>query len=344
MNYRILGRTGLKISEIGYGAWGIGGGPWQGADDQESYAALHGAADLGVNFIDTALSYGGGHSERLLGRLLKERQEEIIVATKIPPQNSRWPASPGSRLRDVFPAPYIIESTEKSLRNLGVDRIDIQQFHVWRDEWTDDPEWFETVEKLQAQGKIRFFGVSINDHDPASALKLVASGRVDVVQVIYHIFDPSPERALFPRCLEHNVGVIVRAPFDEGALTGSITPATRFPPGDFRNRYFRGNRKKQVCQRVRKLEGLLGCEAHSMPELALRFCLHHPAVSTVIPGMRTLRHVKTNCAFSDGKKLSGKLLSELQLQQWQKNFYQSRLTGAPPWVARLLRRLARLRS
>lgn len=321
MKYRQLGKTGLSVSEVGFGAWGIGGGLWQGGVDGESQRALEAASDHGVNFIDTALAYGRGHSEQLVGSFVKQRGKEIYIATKIPPKNGKWPAQPGSRLQDVFPAAYIRECTEKSLKNLGVDRIDVQQFHVWNDEWTDEPEWLDTITKLKEEGKIRFFGVSINDHQPENALRLIQSGNVDTVQVIYNIFDQSPRRRLFDVCREHKIGVIVRVPFDEGALTGNISPETTFPEGDFRNRYFRGERKKEVEGRIAKLKPLLGEEAQSLPELALRFCLQPDAVSTVIPGMRTVSHVEKNVSVSDGRKLSDQLTALLSNHVWDRNFY-----------------------
>jgi aryl-alcohol dehydrogenase-like predicted oxidoreductase len=321
MNNRPLGSTGLQVSEIGFGAWGIGKSMWMGADDQESLRALHRAADLGVNFFDSARVYGDGHSERLIGRFLKERSEEIVVASKIPPKNNRWPARHNTTAEQTFPRDHILQITEESLRNLDRECIDLMQFHVWSDAWVDDTEWLEGIQRLKEKGKIRFFGVSINDHEPGSALKLVASGRVDTVQVIYNIFDQSPEEELFPLCTKHGVGVIVRVPFDEGGLTGEITPETVFPDRDWRNRYFRGNRKAELFERGERIKGLLGEEAKTMPELALRFCLHPEAVSTVIPGMRTVHHVESNCALSDGRGLSPELVTALRDHQWLRNWY-----------------------
>lgn len=322
MKYRKLGRTGIEVSEIGYGAWGIGGAMWKGSHDTESLNALRKSINLGLNFIDTALAYGQGHSEQLVGKLLKERKERIYIATKIPPKNGEWPANRLSKLRDVFPYDHIIQCTEQSLINLGVDSIDVQQFHVWTDEWTDDHEWWDAISKLKEQGKINYFGVSINDHQPENALRLAVSGKVDTFQVIYNIFDQSPEDKLFPFCLEKNIGVIVRVPFDEGSLTGAVTPKTSFPFRDFRNRYFRDDRKEQVIERINKLKSLLGTEAASLSELALRFCLSHPAVSTVIPGMRKLQNVESNCITSDGKVLTIELKTELTKHRWVRNFYQ----------------------
>ncbi len=322
MRYRKFGNTGLTVSEIGFGAWGIGGEMWQGADDSESLQALHAAIDEGVTFIDTALAYGDGHSEKLIGKVLKERDEDIFVATKIPPRNDRWPAHPDIPVEEVYPHDYVIECTERSLRNLGVDRIDVQQLHVWHDNFIGQNGWLDAAAKLKKEEKIRTFGISVNDHEPHNAVRAVEEGLVDTVQVIYNIFDQSPEEDFFPACMKKNVGVIARVPFDEGALTGRVTPETTFPQRDWRNRYFRGDRKKKVWERVKKLEPLLGDEAATLPELALRFCLSHPAVSTVIPGMRTVKNVRANCAVSDGRLLPDELRSELKKHRWQRNFYE----------------------
>ncbi|MEW6510917.1 MAG: aldo/keto reductase [Bacteroidota bacterium] len=322
MNYRPLGNTGLRVSEIGYGAWGIGGAWWRGGDDAEAIRALHAAADLGINFIDTALAYGDGHSEKLVGKVLKERRETIAVATKIPPKNGEWPARKGVPLSAAFPYPYIIECTEKSLRNLGIERIDVQQLHVWHDDWADLDEWKRAFEDLKKAGKVRFAGISINDHQPYNALKAAKTGSIDSFQVIYNIYDQTPDRELFPYCREHNIGIIVRVPFDEGALTGSITTDTKFEKGDFRDNYFRGNRKEEVVRRAAALARLLGPEAATLPELALRFCLHPPAVSTVIPGMRTVKNVRANCGVSDGRSLSDRMIGELRRHAWEKNYYE----------------------
>jgi aryl-alcohol dehydrogenase-like predicted oxidoreductase len=323
MEYRTFGKTGMKISEIGYGAWGIGGEMWQGSKDEESIKALHRAIDLGLNFIDTALVYGGGHSENLVGRLLKDRKEQLYVASKIPPKNMQWPAQAGSALRDVFPYDHIITCTEKSLKNLGVEQIDLQQFHVWNDSWALDAEWQDAIAALKEQGKIRFAGMSLNDHEPDNALKVAALGLVDSFQVIYNIYDQSPEKNLFPVCQNLGIGIIVRVPLDEGGLSGNITPDTKFPDGDFRGGYFRGDRKRQVYEHTNALKKLLGKEAATTAELALRFCLHHKAVSTVIPGMRSMANVEANCSISDGQQLSESLLAELRHHVWERNYYKA---------------------
>ena len=317
MKYRVLGRTGLKVSEVGYGAWGIGGIQWTGGDDQEAIRSLNLSIDQGLNFIDTALAYGDGHSERLVGEVVRARPDEILVATKIPPMNRQWPAR-DVPLREVFPADYIIKSTEESLRNLGTETIDLQQLHVWTDIWAEDTEWLEALTRLREQGKIRHIGLSLNDYQPANAIKVLRLGHIDTVQVIHNIFEQAPEDELYPVCQELNIGVLARVPFDEGGLTGSIRPDTVFPESDFRSFFFGGDRKQKVFDRVERLKLLLNHEAMSLPELALRFVLSHDAVSSVIPGMRTSRHVTSNIACSDGLRLSADMKWRLKQFAWDR--------------------------
>lgn len=317
MKYRTLGRTGIEVSEVGYGAWGIGGIQWTGGDDDEAVRALNLAIDNGLNFIDTALAYGGGHSERLVGKVARSRSEQIYIATKVPPKNQQWPAQAVS-LEEVFPADYIIQCTEKSLRNLGVETIDLQQLHVWHDNWAERTEWVEALLKLREQGKIRYFGISINDYQPTNVIKALRTGHIDAVQVIYNIFEQAPQDELYPVCQELNIGVLARVPFDEGGLTGAIRSDTVFPEDDFRSFFFRGDRKQKVFDRVEKLKSLLSEEATTLPELALRFTLSHDVVSTVIPGMRSTKHVMSNIACSDGRKLSAELLNQLKAFAWDR--------------------------
>jgi aryl-alcohol dehydrogenase-like predicted oxidoreductase len=321
MQYRPLGTTGIEVSEIGYGAWGIGGAQWGGADDDESIQALHKAIDLGLNFIDTALAYGEGRSERLVGQVVRERPETIHVATKVPPKNLIWPAEAGTPVEEVFPGDYVRACAERSLSNLGVERIDLLQLHVWSDEWTDQGDWREAVDELRSAGKIAHFGVSINDHQPANALRLIESGTVETVQVIYNVFDQSPEDDLFPACREHGVGVIARVPLDEGGLTGTIGPDTEFAEGDFRASYFRGDRKAEVRERVQALAADLGIAEGELAEAALRFILSEPTVSAVIPGMRSLRNVERNVAVSDGRGVPEGWRDKLRAHRWVRNFY-----------------------
>jgi aryl-alcohol dehydrogenase-like predicted oxidoreductase len=321
MKHRTLGRTGFEISEIGFGAWGIGGTQWLGSNDDESIRALRRAMELGFNFIDTALAYGDGHSEKLVGKIIRDATHRMYVATKAPPKNRLWPARPGIGIEDVFPYDYILRSTETSLRNLKVDTIDLQQLHVWNPDWLYREEWRRAFEELKTAGKVRAVGVSINDHQPDSALELIRTGLVDAVQVIYNIFDQTPQQNLFPLAKEKHVGVLARVPFDEGSLTGSITEETVFDPKEFRAFYFRGDRKKQVVEHVAALEKDLGAQDGSLAEIALRFTISDPAVSTVIPGMRTVRNVERNAAVDEKGPLDAATLQLLERHAWSKNFY-----------------------
>jgi aryl-alcohol dehydrogenase-like predicted oxidoreductase len=322
LRYRELGRSGLSVSEIGYGAWGIGESAWVGATEEESVRALDRAIDLGVNFIDTARGYG--ESERIVGGVVRRRSgDEIYVATKVPPKNRKWPAPDGLDPAETFPGTHIRESIETSLAASGLDHFDLVQFHVWSDDWVGRGDWLETVTELKQEGKIRLFGVSLNDHEPDNALALVRSGAVDSVQVIYNIFDQSPASALLPACQEHGVGVVVRVALDEGGLTGRITADSTFPEGDFRNRYFGNGHAAEVERRVAAIVAELGITTDEMAETALRYVLSHPAVSTVIPGMRTVRNVERNAAVSDGRLLTDGQLTALAKHHWERSFYGS---------------------
>jgi aryl-alcohol dehydrogenase-like predicted oxidoreductase len=320
MQYRKLGRTGFEVSDIGYGAWGIGGKQWLGGADDESLAALKRAIELGVNLIDTALAYGDGHSEELVGEIVRQTPTKIYVATKVPPKNRVWPASAGTPIADVFPYDYIVACAEESLRNLRLETIDLLQLHVWTDAWVERDEWRRALEDLKRSGKVRSIGVSATEHDPASALAVMRTGLIDAVQVIYNIFDQTPESAMLPLARELNIGILARVPLDEGALSGTMTANTTFPLGDFREFYFKGNRKQQVVEHVDALRKDLGAGVN-LPETALRFCLSHPAVSSVIPGMRTRRHVESNAAQSDLGSLDGATLAILKRHAWDRNFY-----------------------
>lgn len=316
MRYRTLGRTGLEVSELGFGAWGIGADAWVGADDDESLRALRLAIEHGVNFLDTAYAYGDGRSEQLVGAAVRESAETVYVASKVPPKNWEWPAPPGARPEEVIPADWIVACTERSLEKLGLETIDVHQLHVWSDEWVGQGDWLDAVDQLKRDGKIRFFGVSINAHEPENAIRLVESGVVDTVQVIYNIFDQSPEDALFAAVEAAGVGVIVRVPFDEGALTGSVRPETTFPEGDFRNGYFAGDRKREVWERVQAITRDLDVEVDRLAEIALRFCLSHPATSVVIPGMRSTRNVERNVRAAAAGPLEESPLNTLRRHRW----------------------------
>ncbi len=322
MRYRKLGRTGLEVSEISFGAWGIGGDWWKGEVDEESLQSIRLAFELGVNFIDTAPNYGDGHSERLVGQAIRDWPDRVYVATKVNPKNYTWPAALGTPLEEVFPKDWIIESTENSLKNLGVEQIDLQQLHVWLDEWADHDEWKEAVAQLKEQGKVGSFGISLNyPLEPDYGAEAIRTGLIDTCQVTYNIFEQAPEEELFPLALEDNVGIIVKSALDEGALTGKITPDTVFPEDSFQDFYFRGDRKQEVWQRVKALEFLLHDDVETLAEAALRFCLSHPAVSTLIVGMRKPAHTRENVKASDKGPLPEEDLVRLEQHAWPHNFW-----------------------
>ncbi len=327
MRIRRLGRTGYEVSEIGFGAWGLGGAMWLGGTDEESRGAVGLALDSGVNFFDTALVYGDGHSERLLAEVIGRAPERqgVVVATKVPPRDHVWPGRAETPLGKTFPAKHVVSCVEQSLRNLGVEALQIEQLHVWHDAWVEAPEWPElrgAMQRLKEQGKVLHWGVSVNDHAPRTALKLAVDPLIETVQVIYNIYDRSPEAHLFDLAKRKDLGAIVRVPLDEGALSGAIGSDTQFLKGDWREEYFKGDRKAQAADRARSLEGLLGQEASTLPELALRFCLSRAEVATVIPGMRTAAHVRCNAAVSDGRPLSSAMKERLRAHAWDKNWYE----------------------
>jgi aryl-alcohol dehydrogenase-like predicted oxidoreductase len=321
MRYRTFGRTGWQVSEIGYGMWGMGG--WTGSDDQESLRALERAIEVGCNFFDTAWAYGQGHSERLLGQILRGTgrkragDRSVYIATKIPPKNLTWPGKAETPISEVFPPDHIREYTEKSLKNLGVDAIDLQQLHVWSDAWAADPGWQRAARKLKDDRLIRAFGISVNRWEPANVLRALDTGLVDSVQVVYNVFDQAPEDSLFPYCQKHQIAVIARVPFDEGSLTGTLARSSTWPAGDFRNMYFKSPNLEDTIAHVDRLKPLVP-EGMDLPELALRFILHHPAVSTTIPGMRKERNVERNASASDGAALPPRLLDALRAHRWDR--------------------------
>lgn len=317
MEYRSFGRTGWQVSEIGYGMWGMAG--WSGSEDAESLESLERAIELGCNFFDTAWAYGDGHSEQLLGVALRNHTDKrLYTASKIPPKNRIWPSRRGFKLEDVFPSDYIREYTEKTLENLGQDYVDLMQFHVWEDAWAEDKHWQQTVKDLKREGLIRAIGISINRWEPNNSLQTLRTGVVDAVQVIYNIFDQNPEDELFPVCEELDIAVIARVPFDEGTLTGTLTKDSTWPAGDWRNTYFVPENLNASVDRAEALRPLVP-EGMTMPELALRFILANPLVSTTIPGMRKLRHVEANVAASDGRELPADLLDKLREFRWDRH-------------------------
>ncbi len=316
MNYRILGRTGLRVSEIGHGLWGMGG--WSGSDDSKSMQSLQLSLEKGCNFFDTAWAYGDGKSDKLLGQLItRNPNAEIIAACKIPPKNLKWPGSRGDNIRDVFPKKHVFEYTERILESLGTTSIDLLQFHVWDDSWTDDDDWKQAISDLKARKFIKSFGISLNRWEPWNGIRAIRTGLVDVVQVIYNIFDQAPEDELFPFCDELNIGVIARVPLDEGGLTGKMTRDTRFPDDDWRAKYFGSENLGPTVDRAEALKKILPAEM-SLPELALRFILANKSVDTTIVGMRNTKYVIENTSVSDGQDLPETLLWTLRSHRWDR--------------------------
>jgi aryl-alcohol dehydrogenase-like predicted oxidoreductase len=316
MNYRKLGKTNWEVSEIGYGMWGMAG--WTGSDDEESMASLQLSVDMGCNFFDTAWGYGEGKSESLLGKLVRANKgKKLYTATKIPPKNFKWPSRREYSLDDCFTPDHIQEYVESSLENAGLDSFDLMQFHTWEDSWLDDDRGIKKMLDLKEQGLFRAIGISINRWEPWNGIRAVRSGLIDTVQVIYNIFDQNPKDKLFPACTEMNVGVIARVPFDEGTLTGTLTKDTKWPKGDWRNTYFVPENLNSSVDRADALKPLIP-KGMAMSEMALRFILGEPSVSTIIPGMRKPKHAESNLQTSDAGLLPPTLMKELEKHRWDR--------------------------
>jgi len=323
MKYRTFGRLGWQVSEIGFGAWAIGGG-WGSQSEADSIAALHRALDLGCNFIDTAQGYGNGKSERIIGEVLADRKgEHIYVATKIPPAAGSWPPSPYDKVEESYPEAYLRERLEFSLRNLKTDCLDLVQLHTWTRAWNRAPVALEVLRRFQREGKIRGIGISTPEHDQNSLIDLMRGGWLDSVQVIYNIFEQEPQAEFLPAAAENNVGVIVRVAFDEGSLTGKWDADTRFAADDFRSRYFAGDRLERTVKRVAAVRETIGDAEPDLPTAALKFALKPAAVSTVIPGMRNARQAELNCGVSDQLPMTDELEARLRQHNWLRAFWYS---------------------
>ena len=318
MQYRRFGRTNWQVSDIGYGMWGMGGA-WKGSDDEEALASLQRALDLGCNFFDTAWGYGAGHSEGLLGQLVHANPgKQLYTATKMPPKNFKWPSVREFTLDDCFPPDHIEQYVHSSLKNAGLERFDLMQFHTWEDRWLADDRWAKKLDELKSQGLIHAIGISLNRWEPWNGVQTVRSGLIDAVQVIYNIFDQNPEDELFPACREHDVAVIARVPFDEGTLTGNLTKDSTWPEGDWRNGYFVPENLGPSVERAELLKPIAAAAELTMPEMALRFILNNPDVSTIIPGMRKIRNVEANIAASDAGPLPDEVSAQLRPFRWDR--------------------------
>ena len=321
MVYKNFAKSDIRVSQLGFGCWGIGKSMWIGAEDKESKKALHKAIDEGINLFDTALVYGNGHSEKLVGKVERESGKKLFIASKIPSAKYEWPAKDSSSLKESFPYKHIIKMTEQSLKNLRRDYIDLQQFHVWNDKWATEDEWKEAFYKLKNDGKVKYIGISINDHQPWNGIEAGKTGLIDCYQVIFNIFDQSPTDELFKFCEENKISILARVPFDEGSLAGIVNENTVFPKGDWRNGYFKDNRKKMVAERVAKIWEDVKNETENIAEASLRYIISFNAVTSVIPGMRSEKNLMANRASVEKGPLLKELLEKLKTHRWIRNFY-----------------------
>lgn len=331
MKYRTLGKTNLKVSEVGYGTWQFANDDdcWVGASRKESEKSLLTAIDNGLNFIDSARSYGDGLAEKWIGEIIKNRSRgDLVIASKMHPMNWQWPARKGIDIQETFPKKHILEQVESSLKDLQTDYLDLIYFHVWQDYWIKENEWKETIQNLTKQGKVKYWGISTNNYEPTNCIKACDTGLITVVQTIFNIFCQEPVQTLFPYINENNIGLVARVPLDEGGLGGNFDKDTIFEKGDFRSSYFTKERLIELEKRLIPLKKLVdeSDEVESLPELALRFILSFSEVSSVIPGMRKTKHVLDNTTLSDKPRLLDNLLSELEKHSWERNFY-----GTNPW-------------
>ena len=325
MKYRPFGKYKFSSSEIGFGAWAIGGS-WGTQSDTDSLATLHTALNCGVNFIDTAAGYGDGRSERLIGQVLRERSaagknEAIFVATKTPPADGIWPPSPYCKVEERYSEKYLRENVATRLTNLGTSKLDLLQLHTWTRAWNRNPTPFKILRQLQNEGLLGLIGVSTPEFDQNSVIDLMRGGWVDSVQVIYNIFDQEPAAELLDVAQDCGVGIIVRVAFDEGALTGKFTPETKFAPDDFRAKYFEGDRMARAVAHAEAVHSDLAGTGYTLAQAALKFVLAHPAVSTVIPGMRTVAQAEANCSVSDLPAMPGSLLKKLHAHNWRRGVW-----------------------
>ena len=340
MKYRTLGKTGLKVSEVGMGTWQLANDPgcWVGSDLDESLKALHKFVELGGNFIDTAWVYGYSNSqpdrhpsEELIGKFLKDsgRRDQLVIATKVTGKNMKWPAFKNIPISKVFPNDWIEKCVDDSLRSLGVDHLDLVQFHVWQDDFVDEDGWKKTIQKIIKSGKVRHWGISINDYQPSNCFKAIDTGLISTIQFIFNIFHQKPTEKFLPYARKNNIGLIARVPLDEGGLTGTLAVDTRFADGDFRRNYFSPDRLPELIVRTDRLKNILRSEAKTLPELALRYILSWPEISTTIPGIRKVKYAIENTSVSDGRRLSDQLMSELKNHTWERNFYDD---CYDPWL------------
>ena len=323
MRYRTFGRTGWQVSEIGFGAWQLGG-DWGNVDDIHSIDTLHYAFDKGINFVDTAELYGNGHSEEVIGQSLKSwKSTKIYVATKVRPIHWPRPEDKTPQMRGRFPEWYIRENVDHSLKRLGVERIDLYQMHSFMPSAMVELDWLETLHKLRREGKIDRIGVSLRDNEPDEGIDAVAFGIVDSFQVIFNMFEQRPVQRLFPAGENSNSAFIARVPLDSGSLVGNWTTDsyTQFEPGSQPHKMFRGERFAETLKRVQALKDVCSPDFSTLAEAAMRYVLSEPQLSTLIPGMKNRKEVDMNIAYCDGAPFPTELKAQLPPHIWIRNYY-----------------------
>ena len=324
MRYRAFGRSGWQVSEIGFGAWQLGG-DWGKVDDQDSIRTLHYAFDKGINFVDTAELYGNGHSEEVVGAAVKSwKGNKIYIATKTRP--IIWPSPDDNepQMRGRFPECYLRDNIEKSLKRLQVERIDLFQLHSFMPSAMVELDWLETLMKLRREGKIDRLGVSLRDNRPQEGVELVGAGMVDSVQVIFNMFEQRPAAKLFHEGGRTNTAFIARVPLDSGSLVGNWTKDSyvKFEPGSQPFKMFHGERFGETLARTQRLKDLCKPYYATLAEAAMRYVMSAPQLSTLIPGMKNPQEVDMNIAYSDGGSFPTELKEQLPPHIWIRDYYQ----------------------
>jgi len=324
MEYRTFGRTGWQVSEIAFGGWQLGG-EWGKVDDEASVRTLLHAYERGINYVDTAASYGNGHSEEVVGESLRRWDgNKIYVGTKIFP--TRWPSADDDEplMRGRYPEWYLRQGVEKSLRRLGVERLDLLQLHSWMGDGIRSLDWLETLNQLRIEGKIDQIGVSLRDYRPEEGVDLARLGLVSSLQVVFNLFEQRPAGALFQAAGDTGTACIARVALDSGSLTGTWTPDTysTWAPGSVPHSLFHGHRFAETYQRVEALKTVTAPYYKNLAEAAMRYALSPRQVATVIPGMKNPEEVDLNIAYSDGAAFPEELLAELASHSWPRNYYK----------------------
>lgn len=310
-----IGKAGLIGSRIGIGTWAIGGG-WGPQPEEQSLATLHKALEMGCRFIDTAALYGNGRAERLIAQAFKEHGSRVTTITKIYPLNYHWSPAPGTPIATIYPEEHIVSQVEKSLQRLETECLDAVLFQTWCPSWTEETGWYDTMCRLQQAGKIRTFGISVSDHRPDDANGVIKARRVDIIEAPYSLLDQRAASRLFPLAQRYGVSIIARTPLASGALTGTWHHSMKFHRQDWRKRVFRGELLQATLQRVSRFQSLIDSSI-PLAHIALRFCLSHPAVTMVIPGVRQAEQVQCNLTALESEPLSQGMLESLN-EVWQR--------------------------